>query len=397
MVGQLPDKNFNQWSWIIEELDNLKKASLYRSLKTAEPIKDGKLYCSGRELLNLCSNNYLGLSEDLDFTSIHARDNATLGATASRLVTGNHPSFNELEMTIAKLKNSESSLIFSCGYMANIGIITALVGRNDAVYSDRLNHASLIDGIMLSGAKHFRYRHNDPGHLTYLLKNDNRIYKKLIITESLFSMDGDLAFLEELVEIKDRFEAKIMVDEAHSGGIYGAKGAGLVQELGLSDRVDIQMGTFSKAYGCFGAYVAGSKVLIDYLINKARSFILTTGLPPIINYLNLQAVNLCIRDDWRRRQLFENAEFFREGLTKMGLNIGKSVSYIIPLIIGEERQALELSEILWREGIAAIAIRPPTVPKNTARIRFSIMATHKKSDLERTLNIIKKSVKRINF
>ena len=386
----------NDWSWMTEELGRLHQSSLYRSLKSAEPMKGGKLRCEGRELLNLCSNNYLGISEDLDLATASIRNDMPMGATASRLVVGNHPSFKELETTMAELKGTESCLVFSCGYMANIGAISALVGRGDAIYNDRLNHASIIDGTVLSGARHFRYRHGDPDHLEYLLRKHSGFRRRLIITESVYSMDGDQAPLNKLVELKEKYQAILIVDEAHCGGIYGENGAGLVKALHLSDRVDVQMGTFSKAYGCFGGYIVSTTILTDYLINKARSFIFTTGLPPIINALNLQAVRLCKKEDWRRRRLFENASAFRKGLKKLGLNIGQSNSHIIPLILGSERRALALSDFLWNRGIAAIAIRPPTVPKDTARLRFSIMATHEKTDLERCLEVVKEGIDAVN-
>ena len=395
MVQGQTNQHSNHWAWAVEELNGLRQHSLYRALKIVEPVKGGKLRYNDKEILNLCSNNYLGISEELRLPTEQQQDATPVGATASRLIVGNHPSFNSLETTMAELKGTESCLVFSCGYMTNIGTISALVGQGDAIYSDRLNHASIIDGARLSGARHFRYRHNDPEHLKQLLIKSKDFRKRLIITESIFSMDGDQASLEELVDLKEKFNAIIMVDEAHAAGIYGKRGAGLISELGLCDRVDIQMGTFSKAYGCFGGYVAGAKILTDYLINRARSFIFTTGLPPCINSLNQQAVELSIHEDWRRRRLFENAEYFRNGLKKLGLNSGKSTTQIIPLIIGDESRALKLSELLWSKGIAVVAIRPPTVPKKTARLRFSVMATHKKSDLEWALRTIGESVESI--
>ncbi len=354
-------------------------------------MKNGKLLCDGREVLNLCSNNYLGISDDLDPLSV-ANASEMVGATASRLIVGNHPSFGKLEQTIAELKGAEAALVFSTGYMANIGVIPAISGSGDIVYSDRLNHASIIDGIRLSGAKLVRYRHNNPDDLKRLLEKETSYRRKLIVTESLFSMDGDIAPLERIVDLKNTYGATLMVDEAHSSGVYGEYGAGLVNELQLVDDVEVQMGTFSKAYGCFGAYVAGDQRLIDYLVNKARSFIYTTGLPPIINALNTQAVEIAKKDNWRRIQLHENALFFRGQLRKSNLDVGQSQSQIVPLMVGDDEKSMVISQRLFDNGIAAVAIRPPTVPKNSSRLRFSLMATHDRSDLERAVEIIAETV-----
>jgi 8-amino-7-oxononanoate synthase len=371
------------------ELNELSEKSLFRSLKEIELRPNGRIRHNNRELLNFCSNDYLGISETIDIQTAIDNHSVTIGSGASRLISGNDPSFGELEDAVAELKETETCLVFSCGYMANLGVITSMVGRGDAVFSDRLNHASIVDGIILSGAKHFRYRHNDIDHLHSLLKKGTSYKRKLIVTESLFSMDGDLALLTDLVELKDKFKTMLMVDEAHSGGVYGKNGAGLVNDMGLAHRVDIQMGTFGKAYGCYGAYVVGSEVLRDYLVNKARSFIYTTALPPFINALNLEAIRIAVADDWRRIRLRENAAYFRNGLKQMNMDIGNSVSHIVPLIIGRDSMAVTLSKALWDRGIATVGIRPPTVPQNTARIRFSIMATHKKDDLSRALDAIK--------
>ena len=256
----------NFWSGLDQELIQVKDSSLYRSLNSAQVKKDGKVLIDGRLLLNFSSNNYLGLSEKLDAAVIGYKPDESFGATASRLIVGNHPAYTDLENQLTKLKGTESSLVFSCGYLANLGVISCLVGRSDAVFSDRLNHASITDAIVLSRAKHFRYRHNDAGHLNSLLKKNNHFRKKLIVTESLFSMDGDFAPLPEIVKLKEKFNAILMVDEAHSGGVYGKQGAGLVNKLGMSNYVEVQMGTFSKAYGCYGGYVCREKDL-DRLLN----------------------------------------------------------------------------------------------------------------------------------
>lgn len=378
----------SRWAWLRDELQQARESCRYRQLRSLTPLPGGRVAADGRELLNLCSNNYLGISEELAGPGWSASDLRLAGATASRLVVGNHPSFGELETAVARLKEAEASLVFSCGYMANLGILSALAGRGDAVYADRHVHASIIDGIALSGARHIRYRHNDVDHLRGLLAKGDEFRRRMIVTEGIFSMDGDAAPLVDLVRLKREFDAVLIVDEAHSNGVYGQDGAGLAQEQGLAREIDVQMGTFGKAYGAYGAYVAGDQLLIDYLINTARSFLFTTALPPLVNRLNLRALDIVRDQPWRRRQLFDNAAFFRAAMRQRGHNIGASTSYIVPWIIGGERETLAVSKALWDRGIAAVAIRPPTVPAGGSRIRLSLMATHQRADLEYALQAI---------
>ncbi len=385
--------NVDPLSFIDSELSRLKHCSLYRYLKGSKAEKNGKINFNGKLLLNFCSNNYLGISEELDLTKIQLSSSNLGGSGSSRLIAGSSSSFANLEKSMADLKGTESCLIFSSGYMANVGVISGLVGRGDAIFSDRLNHASIIDGIQLSGAKHFRYRHNEISHLNSLLEKNKSFKSKLIISEGLFSMDGDIAPLQELADLRKKHGAMLMIDEAHSGGIYGNHGAGLINELKLTESIDIQMGTFSKAYGSYGAYVASNKNMNDYLINKARSFIYTTALPPHIIELNIKAMEIVKSDQYRRDQLKKNAGFFREELLKLDLNIGKSSSHIVPLILNDEKYTIETCEKLWECGIAAMPIRPPTVPKGTSRIRFSLLATHKRRDLKFCIRKIKEALK----
>jgi 8-amino-7-oxononanoate synthase len=361
--------------WIDGELDDLRARSCYRELRAADA-----------KLLNLSSNNYLGLAETLEAPA----ESAQWGATASRLVAGNDPAFAELEASMAELEGSEACCFFSNGYMANIGVIPALVGRSDVVLSDRLNHASIIDGITISRARHQRYRHGDMGHLETLLKTRSG-KRKLIISESIFSMDGDIAPLAEIATLAERYGAMLMIDEAHSGGVFGAGGAGLVSALGLTDLVHVRMGTFSKAYGCYGAYVAGSRALVDWLVNRARSFIYTTGLPPQLVRVVRSAVLKAREEEWRREALHAHAAWFRGALTDLGLNIGASASQIVPWIIGGEAETLAMESRLRAAGIAGVAIRPPTVPVGASRIRFSLMATHQRADLERVVAVLASS------
>jgi 8-amino-7-oxononanoate synthase len=374
-------------SWkeeITQELAQLQQVLQKRNLFKVEGAEGPWLILDNRKLLNLASNNYLGLAGDqrLKEAAIAALDKYGSGATASRLIVGNHPVYEQAESALIQWKGTEAGIIFNSGYTANIGVISAVAGRNDLVFSDRLNHASIVDGIILSRAEPKRYQHNDLNHLESLLKKAPLHKRKLIVTDTIFSMDGDMAQLEGLVELKERYNAMLMVDEAHSSGIYGPKGQGLAHHLQLQDRVDIQMGTFSKALGCFGAYVVGSKLLIDYLINKMRSFIFTTALPPAILGSIYAAIQIVGRDQLSRERLFNNSKHFRENLSQLGFNTCGSESQIIPIIIGPNDKTLLFSQRLQEEGIMAVGVRPPTVPHHQARIRFSVMANQELHELD---------------
>ena len=382
--------------WMEKSLHALKAQYSYRMLKTVNPKAEGQIRRSGQCFLNLCSNDYLGLSRDLDLATILAGEKFSSGATASRLLVGNHPGFAELEAELAVLKGCDACLIFGSGYMANLGVIPAFVDHHDAVYSDRFNHASIIDGIRLSNARHYRYRHRDLDQLESLLKKGGPYRKRLIISESIFSMDGDCADIAGLVSLKEQYDACLMIDEAHSGGLYGPKGAGLLSALNLTDRVDIQMGTFSKAYGTYGAYVGGSQGLIDYLINTARTLIYSTGLPPVLIKLTQTAIKRVGQEEWRRKKLFHNTSIFRDGLRKIGFDIEASKSPIIPIIIGDNQRALAFSAALSKENIAALPIRPPTVAPGAARLRFTVTAAHRESDLLDAVQKIKKSARLVD-
>jgi len=368
-----------------KELELLADASLERSLRIHSPAAKSPGYTmrGERMLLNLSSNDYLGLAEHPEIIE-KMRETLLIegvGSGASRLVTGNSKPYGHLEEALAKWQNCEAALVFANGYMANSGVISALVSRGDVVFSDQLNHASIVDGIVLSRAEHARYRHNDMDHLRSLLSKYRDKRRKLIVTDAVFSMDGDQSPLCELVELKREYGAILMVDEAHSGGIYGKRGEGLCQQLGLQDDVDIHMGTFSKSFGVYGAYICGSRTLIRWLVNKARPLIYSTALPPSIVAGISQALVLVQEENWRREKLYAVSKLFRSSLRDVGFNIGSGNSPIVPLLIGDNEKALRFSEELEEEGIAAVAIRPPTVPDGTARIRFSLSAVHTDNEL----------------
>ena len=333
----------------------------------------------------------MGLANDarIKQAAIQGIEEYGFGSGASRLVCGNMSAHEELEADLARFKNTESALVYSSGYMANTGIIPALMDRHGVVLSDKLNHASIIDGIILSRAKLVRYPHVDMQALKELLKNLPATKRKLIVTDTVFSMDGDRAPLKEIVDLARRYEAMVMVDEAHAFGVLGEHGAGLVEELGLLNQVDIQMGTLSKAAGCFGAYVCGTKVLREYLINKSRSFIYTTAMPPALAQAARAALQIIRQENQLRSKLQGNADYLRAKLQTMGFDTMNSSTPIIPLLVKDSSQAVAMSKRLLEHGIFVQAIRPPTVPIGTARLRLTVMATHTQEDLDQLLNALK--------
>ncbi len=380
-----------QLSYLTESLQQLEMQGLHRSLRDVASSQSREIVLNGKRVLNFCSNNYLGLADDarIKQVAIEGVKEYGFGSGASRLVCGNMSAHEALERDLAAFKKTESCLTFSSGYMANVGVISALLGRDDIVFSDKLNHASIVDGVILSRAELKRYAHNDMQALEVLLKKVPVNKRKLIVTDTVFSMDGDVALLTEIVDLARRYEAMVMVDEAHGFGVLGQRGAGLVEALGLEGAVDIQMGTLSKAAGCFGAYVAGSSVLRDYLINHARSFIYTTAMPPALSAAARCALGIIAQEPLRRAKLKQNADAVRAGLKQLGFDTLQSVTPIIPIVVGDAAKALEMSARLLEKGIFVQAIRPPTVPVNTARLRLTVMATHIPADLDQLLNAMK--------
>ena len=375
--------------FIQDELQALKSTSLYRHLRSVAGDQGPTLMIDGRELLNFSSNNYLGLANHpaLAKAAIDAIGRYGCGSGASRLISGNMTLHEELEIKLAQLKGSETALVFNSGFQANTGIIPTLVGDGDVVFSDALNHASIIDGCRLSRAKIVVYRHCDADQLEQGLKDAPRSSRKLIVTESLFSMDGDEAPLKQIVDLSEKYDAMTMVDEAHATGVYEPNGAGLVSQLQLSDRVLVQMGTLGKALGGFGAYVAGSAALRELLINRCRSFIFTTSLPPAVMAMAIAAVELIKHEPERRCVLRNNCARVREGLARLGYSLGDSRSQILPLMIGDANECIRLSDRLLDRGVFAQGIRPPTVPPGTSRLRITLMATHTSDQIDRALEV----------
>lgn len=373
--------------FIETELQRLNEAGLYRRLRRVSGDQGPTLILDDKEVVNFSSNNYLGLANHpaLREAAKDAIDRYGCGSGASRLISGNMTLHEELEAKLAELKGTEAALVFNSGFQANVGIISTLIGQGDAVVSDALNHASIIDGCRLSRAQVYVYGHADLQQLEDCLKQASACRRKLIVTETLFSMDGDEAPLEEMVDLAGKYDAMLMVDEAHATGIYGPNGAGIVAKMGLGDRVLVQMGTLGKALGGFGAYVAGSTALCDLIVNRCRSFVFTTSLPPAVVAMAIAALDIVKKEPERRRSLWENCARLQSGLKALGYAISNSQSQILPLMVGDANECMRLSERLLERGIFAQGIRPPTVPLGTSRLRITVMATHSREHLQRAL------------
>ncbi|MFH1782991.1 MAG: 8-amino-7-oxononanoate synthase [Candidatus Omnitrophota bacterium] len=379
-------KNFD--SMLQEELDELKTLGLYRELRTIDSMQGPIVKIDGKEVILLSSNNYLGLASHPEVINaqVKAAKEFGAGSCASRLISGNMTLHERLEEEIASFKGEESAIIFSTGYMANVGTISALAGEKDLVVCDKLDHASIIDGVRLSGAVMRVYPHKNLEKLRDILEKSSGYNKKFIITDGVFSMDGDIAPIPELVEIAEEYNAILMVDDAHATGVLGKTGKGTCEHFNIKSGIHIKMGTFSKALGNLGGYVAGSRSLIDYIRNKARSFIYSTSLPPSVIGGNLAAIDIIERDSSLKDKLWENVSRLRSGLEGLGLDLMGSETQIIPVRTKDEASTMKLAELLLERGVFAPGIRPPTVPKNKCRIRTSLMATHTDEHIDRVIN-----------
>ena len=371
---------------IQQELEQIRARGLYRSTRLISGKQGPHVEMDGRDVLMLCSNNYLGLADSpaLIEASVAATERYGTSSGASRLVSGTMVLHERLELEVAAFKHAEAALIFNSGYAANTGIIAALAGRGDVIFSDRLNHASIIDGALLSSARLIRYPHNDVPALEALLKTHRGSGRVMIVTDAVFSMDGDVAPLRELVELKKAHNALLLVDDAHGSGVLGATGGGTAEMLGVAADVDILMGTFGKALGSFGAYAALSAELRDLLVNRARSFIFSTSLPPAVLGASLASLGI-VRSpvgNGLRETLRSNAAHFRSLLSEAGFKMPEGSTQIIPIMTGQADTTMRFSEMLLDEGIFAQGIRPPTVPAGACRLRCTVMATHTLQDLE---------------
>ncbi|MBU3071880.1 8-amino-7-oxononanoate synthase [Clostridium estertheticum] len=385
-------------NYITDKLIKIKDKGLYRELRYIDTAQSPRVKIEGKDFILLGSNNYLGLCDDfrLKKAAIDAINKYGVGSGGSRLTTGNYDLHKQLEEKIASFKGTEASLVFNTGYMANVGIISALCDGGWVIFSDKLNHASIIDGYRLSGAKLIRYKHCDMNDLLNKI-NKYKGSNNLIVTDGVFSMDGDIAPLPEIVKIAKKFNMMTMVDDAHATGILGKNGSGTASYFGLDNEIDIIMGTLSKAVASEGGYVAGKKDLINYLINSARSFIYSTALSPSTIAVSIKALEIIEEDEERRVKLLKTSNWFQNQLKVAGFNVMESKTPIIPILIGEVDKAVEFSKILLSQGVYVPAIRPPSVPRGTSRLRISLMATHSKEDLEEALVKIKEIGKELKI
>ncbi len=370
-----------------DRLRELEEQHLLRRLRLVESEPGPVATVEGRRVIVMASNNYLGLATHplLKRAAIEATTRYGVGSGASRLVSGTLPPHQDLEAALARFKATEAALVFGSGYLANVGLIPSLIGSGGLILADRLCHASLIDGCRLSGADLRVFRHRDLAQLDSLLARRSPRRDTLIVTDGVFSMDGDLAPLPELVALAERYAARLVVDDAHGTGVMGLHGRGTLEHFGVESRIPFHMGTLGKALGTSGAYVAGPQSLIRYLVNTARSFIYTTAPPPGTAAASVAALELLQAEPERRARLWDNRNHFQTGLKALGFRLAESQSPIIPVLIGEPRQALTLAERLLELGVYAPAIRPPTVPKETSRIRTTVTSEHTREQLDAVL------------
>jgi 8-amino-7-oxononanoate synthase len=374
---------------IEERLAEIKNRGLYRRLRSVSGPQGPRVLLDGKPVLLLCSNNYLGFADHprVREAAAEAAMRYGAGSGASRLVSGNMTIHRRLEEQLAAFKRAEAALLFGSGYLANAGVVSALAREGDVVFSDELNHASIIDGCRLSKAETFVYDHCDTEHLEWGLRQaEGR--GSLIVTDGVFSMDGDVAPLERIVELGQRYDARVMVDEAHGTGAIGPEGRGSVAAAGLEDEVDVIVGTLGKALGSYGAYVCCDKSMAKYLINTARTLIFSTALPPPAVAAAIAALALLREQPRRVEKLQRNADVLREALAAEGLPVSGSSTQIVPLVVGDAAAAVRASERALERGVFAQAIRPPTVPAGTSRLRLALMASHTKSELREAAKVL---------
>jgi 8-amino-7-oxononanoate synthase len=377
------------YAYLQSLLKQRQQAALYRSRQTHNSPQTPILQIDGQNYLAFSSNDYLGLAShpQLKTALQQGTKKYAVGSGASHLVTGHSQAHAELEKALASYTGRERALLFSTGYMANLGVITSIIGRHDAVFLDKLNHASLVDAAILSRAKLERYPHNNMQILESLLKK-SQAQHKLIITDGVFSMDGNLSKLPKIVELANSYQAWVMVDDAHGLGVLGNSGRGTLEKYGLTENdVPILMGTLGKSFGVFGAFVAGSELLIETLIQTARSYIYTTALPPAIAEAAHASLIIAQQETWRRQHLHELIKYFR--LSAADFPLMSSFTPIQPIILGSSETALAVSSALYKRKIIVTAIRPPTVPQGTARLRITLSALHQKYQIDELINALK--------
>ncbi len=380
-------------SWLGGQLQSLKDQHLYKVPKILQSPAGGRVKMNGKEVINLSSNNYLGLANHpkVKEAALAAIEKWGVGAGAVRWIGGTMTVHDELEARLAKFKHTEAVLVFTGGFTANSGCIPAVVTDKDVIISDELNHASIIDGVRLSSAKYkksegYVYGHKDMGHLEEILTRTQSFEKRLIITDGVFSMDGDIAPLPKIVELAEKFNAMVMLDDAHASGVLGKCGAGTTSHFDLYGRVDIQLGTLSKALGVIGGYIAGTALLKDWLINRGRPYLFSTAHPPMVAAALIAALDVMESDPEPMQRLWDNTRWWKDNLTKAGFDTMGSETPITPVYVGDEAAAQEMERLLWEEGVYALAIVYPTVAKGKARLRTMPSAAHTQEDLAEALS-----------
>ena len=378
----------HNYDWLDAECTALEQTNLRRHLRTVMSAPTGTINLEGRDVVLLGSNNYLGLSTHpkVIAAAVEATRTFGTGASGSRLISGNNELYTTLEAKLAKAKGTEAALVFSSGYATNTSVIPVLTGEGDVILSDALNHASIIDGCRLSRAAKQVYRHCDVEHLKTLLSESAMFRRRLIVTDGVFSMDGDIAPLPDICKVATEHGAMVLVDDAHGFGVLGKDGSGTVTHFGLEAENIIRMGTLSKAVGALGGYIAGSRSLIELLINRARGFIFTTGLPPSTLAAANAALNVVRSEPELRKRLFLHAKHLKTALIDLGYTLLPSETQILPVILGSPKQATNIAEALLAEGIFAPAIRPPAVPPGTSRLRLTVMATHTEEEIQQAID-----------
>jgi glycine C-acetyltransferase len=378
-------------TWIEEALEDLRQKNLYTTIRTISSPQGPWLEVDGRRVLNFCSNNYLGLANDpvLVEAARSACERFGVGPAAVRTIAGTISLHLALEERLARFKEAEAAILFQSGFCANLGTIPALVGPGDAIFSDELNHASIIDGCRLSRAEIIRYPHNDPAGLRAILAEKRGNYPRaLLVTDGVFSMDGDIAPLPELTALADEFACMLMVDDAHGEGVIGHGGRGIVHHFGLVGRVDVEVGTMSKAFGVVGGYVAGKAIVVEWLRQRGRPFLFSSAMTPADTAACLAAVDVLEASTDRVDRLWKNTYYFKDQLKLLGFDIGQSVTPITPLMLGDETLTQRFSRRLFEEGVFATAIAYPTVPLGKARIRMMLSAAHEREHMDEALAII---------
>lgn len=387
------------FEYLQAELDEMKSQGIFRTLIPLESDQGAKVVINGKEVIQLSSNNYLGLTSHsrLRKAALDAIKTYGSGTGSVRTIAGTFSMHEELEKKLAKFKHTEAALVFQSGFTTNQGVLSSILTNEDVVISDSLNHASIIDGIRLTKAARKVYNHVDMADLERALQESKDFRVRVIVTDGVFSMDGNIAPLPEIVELAEIYDALVMVDDAHASGVLGENGRGTVNHFGLDGRVHIQVGTLSKAVGVLGGYVASSKTLIDYLIHKGRPFLFSTSHPPAVTSACIEAINVLLEEPKLIERLWDNTKFFKEGLEKLGFNTGKSETPVTPVIVGDEALSHKFSDKLLEYGVFAQGIAFPTVAKGFARVRTIVTAEHTKEELQEALAIFEKAGKELKI